>query len=93
MIPRAVNIISGNAIRGYGDTVWMLVTQVFGIVFIVSISYLFMFTLGFGIYGLFMGMFTDETVRCIINTIRFYRGEFSIFHKSNPVEKRIVEAS
>jgi putative MATE family efflux protein len=81
MIPRAINIISGNAIRGYGDTLWMLATQVFGIVFIVSLSYVLMFPLGFGMYGLFIGMFCDETLRCIVNTIRFYRGETSIFHR------------
>ncbi len=91
MIPRALNIISGNAIRGYGDTVWMLATQIFGDIFIISISYVFMFTLGFGIYGLFMGMFTDETVRCIINTIRFYRGETSIFHKAMVIEQPAME--
>ncbi|MBN2678004.1 MAG: MATE family efflux transporter [Anaerolineaceae bacterium] len=82
MIPRAVNIISGNGIRGYGDTLWMLITQIFGIVFIISLSYVLMFPLGMGMYGLFIGMFSDETIRCIINTIRFYRGETSITHKA-----------
>jgi putative MATE family efflux protein len=86
MIPRAVNIISGNAVRGYGDTLWMLATQIFGIVFIISLSYTLMFPLALGMYGLFYGMFSDETVRCIINTVRFYRGETSIFHKAPLVQ-------
>lgn len=90
MMPRAVNIISGNGIRGYGDTVWMLVTQIFGIIFIVSLSWVLMFPVGLGIYGLFIGMFTDETLRGIINTIRFYRGETSLFHKAPLVEKTTI---
>ncbi|MCE1252244.1 MAG: MATE family efflux transporter [Anaerolineae bacterium] len=90
MIPRAINIISGHAIRGYGDTLWMLATQVFGILFIISFSYLLMFPLGLGMYGLFIGMFSDETIRGIINTVRFYRGETSIFHKAPVVENEPV---
>lgn len=92
MIPRAVNIISGNGIRGYGDTMWMLITQVFGIVFIISLSYILMFPAGLGMYGLFIGMFSDETVRCVINTIRFYRGETSIFHKAIVTEQETAGA-
>jgi putative MATE family efflux protein len=93
MIPRAINIISGNGIRGYGDTMWMLVTQIFGIVFIISLSYVLMFPIGLGMYGLFIGMFSDETVRCIINTIRFYRGETSIFHKAIIIESKTIETA
>jgi Na+-driven multidrug efflux pump len=91
MMPRAVNIISGNGIRGYGDTLWMLATQIFGIFFLLTLSYILMFPVGLGIYGLFIGMFSDEAVRCIINTIRFYRGETSIFHKAPLIEKTISE--
>ncbi|MBA4384486.1 MAG: hypothetical protein C0410_07095 [Anaerolinea sp.] len=92
MMPRAVNIISGNGIRGYGDTMWMLVTQIFGIVFLLTLSYILMFPVGLGIYGLFIGMFSDEALRCIINTIRFYRGETSFFHKAPLVEEHIIQA-
>lgn len=81
MIPRALNIISGHGIRGYGDTLWMLATQIFGIVFIISLSYVLMFSVGLGMYGLFIAIFSDETVRGIINTTRFYRGETSLFYK------------
>jgi putative MATE family efflux protein len=93
MIPRAVNIISGNGIRGYGDTMWMLITQIFGIVFIISLSYVLMFPLGLGMYGLFIGMFSDESLRGIINTIRFYKGEPSIFHKTIVVDSKAVEST
>lgn len=93
MMPRAVNIISGNGIRGYGDTLWMLATQIFGIFFLLLLSYILMFPVGLGIFGLFIGMFSDETLRGIINTIRFYRGETSIFHKVPLIEKPIIETN
>jgi putative MATE family efflux protein len=82
MLPKAINIISGNGIRGYGDTLWMLVTQVFGIAFLVSVSWFLIFRLGLGMIGLFIALFLDETIRGIINTVRFYRGEYSVFHKA-----------
>ena len=81
MIPKCINIISGNGIRGYGDTMWMLVTQIFGLAFVIGVSWTLIFPLGLGMYGLFITLFLDETIRGIINTIRFYRGERSIFHK------------
>jgi Na+-driven multidrug efflux pump len=84
MIPRSINIISGHGIRGYGDTLWMLATQIFGIVFIVSLSYTLMFPLGLGMTGMFLAMFADETVRGVINTVRFYHGETSLFYKGMP---------
>jgi putative MATE family efflux protein len=71
-IPRSSNIIYGGGIRGQGNTKWMLYTQIFGTFFITSISYFFIFTLKFGILGLFIGMFTDELVRAFINGIKFY---------------------
>ncbi len=80
-IPKCVNIISGNGIRGYGDTMWMLVTQIFGLAFVIGVSWVLIFPVGLGMYGLFITLFLDESVRGIINTIRFYRGERSIFHK------------
>jgi putative MATE family efflux protein len=74
MIPRAINIVSGNGIRGYGDTVWMLATQVFGIVFIISLAYVLMFPAGLGMTGMFVAMFSDEFLRGAINTYSIYRG-------------------
>jgi Na+-driven multidrug efflux pump len=89
MIPRAVNIISGNGIRGYGDTLWMLATQIFGIVFIISLSYLLMFPAGLGMTGMFIAIFSDEFLRGVINTIRFYRGEQSLFFKGLKIQQPI----
>jgi multidrug resistance protein, MATE family len=91
MLPKSVNIVSGNAVRGYGDTMWMLATQVFGVFFVLSLTWAMIFPLGLGMRGAFYAFFLDETVRGIINTVRFYRGETSLFHKAldpgGPAEK------
>jgi len=50
-----------------------------------------MFPVGLGIYGLFIAMFSDETLRGIINTVRFYRGETSLFHKTPLINKPTTE--
>lgn len=91
MIPKCVNIISGNGIRGYGDTMWMLITQIFGLAFVIGVSWTLIFPAGLGMYGLFITLFLDESVRGIINTIRFYHGEYSVFHRK-PVKEQAEAA-
>jgi putative MATE family efflux protein len=75
LIPKAINITVGHSIRGYGDTRWMLYTQIFGTIFLVSLSYFFIFIMNTGIYGFFYALIFDETIRATINIIRFLRGE------------------
>lgn len=70
------NIIFGSGIRGYGDTKWMLITQIIGTVQVVAISALFVFVFKFGILGVFVAVLFDEALRCVINGIRFGRIKF-----------------
>lgn len=70
------NIIIGNGIRGYGDTVWMLITQVLGTIQIVGLSALFVFVFKMGILGVFVATITDELLRASVNTIRFFKIKF-----------------
>jgi putative MATE family efflux protein len=93
MIPRAINIVSGNGIRGYGDTMWMLATQVFGILFIVSLAYVLIFPVGLGMPGMFIAAFSDELLRGVINTVRFYRGETSAFFRGITTAPAKAEAA
>jgi putative MATE family efflux protein len=87
LIPKAVNIVIGHGIRGYGDTKWMLYTQIFGTIFVIITSYLFIFILKFGILGVFFTIISDETIRAIINTIRFLKGKD--FFNNNNKDKEI----
>lgn len=73
LFPKSLNIVVGSGIRGYGDTKWMLFTQLFGTVFVVSVANFFVFALKLGIAGVFAAVVFDEAVRCTVNFIRFRR--------------------
>ena len=45
---QAVNVLMGHAIRGTGDTRWMMYSQIFGTVFVIGVSYLLIFQAGLG---------------------------------------------
>lgn len=64
---KSANIIVGNGIRGSGDTKWMLYTQIFGTIFIISMAALFVYVLKLGIKGVFLAIIVDELVRAGIN--------------------------
>jgi len=74
MFPKAANIVIGHGIRGTGDTKWMLYTQIFGTVFVLILSYIFIFITDIGLTGIFITYLSDETIRSIINTLRFWKG-------------------
>ncbi|MBO4705527.1 MAG: MATE family efflux transporter [Spirochaetaceae bacterium] len=70
------NIIVGNGIRGYGNTKWMLFTQIFGTVMVVGLAALCVFVFKLGIIGVFIAVLCDEAIRAVINFIRFMRIKF-----------------
>lgn len=76
LIPQAFNITIGHSIRGFGDTRWMLITQIFGTAFMIIGAWVFMFPLKFAFVGLFIVMIVDEIIRAVINFIRFMKGPF-----------------
>jgi putative MATE family efflux protein len=80
--PRAVNIISGNAIRGTGNTIWMMNTQIAGTITIILMSLLFVFVLDMGIFGVFLAIGIDETWRGLLNYIKFTWFSFDIKPKT-----------
>ena len=70
------NIIIGNGIRGFGDTKWMLFTQIMGTVGVVGLAALFVFVFKLGMLGVFIAVLCDEALRAIINYIRFSKIKF-----------------
>jgi putative MATE family efflux protein len=88
MFPQAVNNVIGRGIRGMGDTRWMLYSQIFGTCLVITLSYLLIFTAGLGLLGIFITLLVDETVRGIINLLRFWKGREVFFLK--PFGKVIV---
>jgi Na+-driven multidrug efflux pump len=81
MFPQAINNVIGRGIRGMGDTRWMLYSQVFGTIMVITISYLLIFTAGLGLLGIFVTLLIDETVRGAINFLRFWKGREIFFIK------------
>lgn len=71
LFSKSGNIILGNSIRGYGDTMWMLLTQVFGTVFVISLALLCVKVFNLGIAGVFVAVILDEFVRCMINLFKY----------------------
>ena len=86
MFPQAVNIVVGYGIRGTGDTRWMFYSQIFGTVLIITLSYYLIFVAGLGLWGVFISFLVDETVRSVINTLRFRKGREVFFLK--PFERK-----
>ena len=61
----------GSAIRGTGDTSWVLYSQIFGTIYVLGVSYLLAVVFGFGLLGVFLTIASDELIRGIINYIKF----------------------
>ena len=87
LYPKSGNIIVGSGIRGYGNTVWMLGTQLFGTCFISTIAAILVFGLKTGITGVFIAVCADEVVRCIINALKLRR-----ITKGKEKTKKLMEA-
>ena len=68
LFPKSTNIMVGSAIKGYGDTKWMLFTQLIGTAFVIGMSSILVLLLNQGIAMLFGLVVADETLRCVINT-------------------------
>lgn len=73
LFPKAGNIVIGSGIRGYGDTKWMLKTQLCGTAFVVAGSAILVLGFGLGMTALFWLVVADETLRCGLNFWRLIR--------------------
>jgi len=69
--PTALNVVAGNAIRGTGDTMWMVITQIPGTILIILMSALFIFVFKWGLVGLLVAILVDELWRGGVNYIKF----------------------
>lgn len=67
------NIIIGNSIRGSGNTIWMLGTQLFGTVLVIAAAAFLVYGLHLGIIGVFFSVIVDEGTRALINLWKLRR--------------------
>lgn len=72
MLPKSLNVVIGNAIRAYGDTKWMLYSQVIGSIFVIGCSY-GLISLGLGIGAIYITLFLDEALRASLNYYYYIR--------------------
>lgn len=78
IIFQVVNIIMGHAIRGTGDTKWMLYSQIFGTLFVIITSYIVIFHFKLGLIGVIAALTCDELLRGAVNYRYFMRrGNFN----------------
>lgn len=87
LFPRVLNIIMGHGIRGMGDTKWMMYTQIFGTILIVTLSYFLIFVFKMGLMGIFIAFLIDETARGLINMYRFSGGSEFYRRKPSPLNQ------
>lgn len=71
IFPVSVNVVIGNAIRGFKDTKWMFVTQCFGTFFIISLCAMLLFVFKMSLVGVFVIVLCDECIRAILNYRHF----------------------
>lgn len=73
MFPKSINVIIGNGIRAYKDAKWMLYSQIFGSIFVVSFSFLLVYVFKLGIWSIYITLFCDEALRAFINLVHYVR--------------------
>jgi Na+-driven multidrug efflux pump len=71
---QALNVTAGAAIRGTGDTHWMLYSQIFGTAFVIFVSYLLIVRYDWGLTGMYLTVAADELFRGVFNLARFVSG-------------------
>ncbi len=84
LVGKSGNIIVGSGIKGSGNTRWMLGTQVFGTILVVSCASLFVFGFHLQMMGVYIALIVDEGLRALVNLSKFKkitrRWEYDIVH-------------
>ncbi len=73
MLPQSLNVVCGNAIKGNGNTKWMLLSQIFGSIFVISTSFVLIRGFHMDMTAVYLVVFLDETIRGITNYIYYNR--------------------
>ena len=73
LFPKSVNMQVGSGIKGYGNTRWMLGTQIFGTAFVIIMSRVVVYLLHGGIAAIFVVVVADELIRAVINSFKLKR--------------------
>ena len=71
-------VIFTGCLRGAGDVFYTMITSMVSVTIIrTAVGYVCCYVLGFGIYGIWMGIMADQLVRLVMNGIRFAGGKWT----------------
>jgi Na+-driven multidrug efflux pump len=77
-LPLMMLIIYTQALRGAGDTRYPMLFTIFGTLMVrVPLAYLFGIVMGGGLIGAWTGMMADVTFRCVLASVRYFRGRWT----------------
>ncbi len=75
---QSTQVVMSGCLRGAGDTKFVAMSSFISIAAIrPAMSYILCYPLGLGVVGAWLGLFGDQFLRMILNTIRFYSGKWS----------------
>jgi len=81
-VPMAIAMVVSGALRGAGETRWVMWTPVVGGWLVrLPLSYLFGYTLGFGLVGIWWTMLSDWVVRGLMVSLKFKYLRFRLGEK------------
>ena len=83
MIPKSINVVVGNGIRTYGDTKWMLYTQIVGSIFVILFSYILVKQMQVGVVGIYITIIADEITRATLNCLHYFKGKMVNYVKKS----------
>lgn len=70
-------VIYMGCLRGAGDTLYTAVTSAIGVTVVrTGVSYFFAYTVGWGIFGIWMGVLGDQLIRFVLAAVRFKQGKW-----------------
>ena len=70
-------VVYMGSLRGAGDTTYTAIASTISVTFIRTLSsYIFGFTLGLGMVGIWLGILADQVARFIMGAIRFKKGNW-----------------
>lgn len=71
-------VMFGGTLRGAGDTRFMAVVSLLTIgIMRPALTYVLMHLAGFGLYGAWIAVLTDQIIRAVFACVRFYRGRWT----------------
>ena len=70
-------VVFTGALRGAGDVVYTMISSTISVTFVrTAVSYICCYIVGWGIYGIWMGIVADQFCRLMLSGIRFQSGKW-----------------